>query len=82
MAGENEEEVKKLVAAIGKLKESNWRSLQAWMGLFEAGKGLIPGLGDMMEKGKQALSTGFKALKGMLGENATQLWQKWSIVRH
>lgn len=78
MAGENEEEVKTLVAAIGKLKESNWRSLQAWMGLFEAGKGLIPGLGDMMAKGKQALTTGFKALKGMLGENVTELWQKGS----
>ncbi|GJM34480.1 MAG: hypothetical protein DHS20C18_34810 [Saprospiraceae bacterium] len=75
MAGEKEEEVKNLVSAMGKLKESSWKSLPSWQELFQAGKGLIPGLGGMMETGKQALTDGLSKLKGKLGENATQLWE-------
>ena len=75
MAGEQEEDVKQMAAALGQLKESNWKSLPAWMQVFEAGQGLIPGLGGMVQSGKKALNNGIAQLKEKLGDNATKFWQ-------
>ncbi|MCB0839946.1 MAG: DUF4157 domain-containing protein, partial [Bacteroidetes bacterium] len=50
LAGENEQDINNLISSTKQLKDSNWRSLNAWQKLFQSGKSIIPGLGGIMEK--------------------------------
>ena len=70
VAGEEGEEIQKMLPAMRNLKDSGWASLPAWIELIQ----VTPGLSGMFGEGKQAMNDGLNQLKEKFGENTNELW--------